>query len=41
LASLLNPYLGSKDISEIFAKAGIMTKKNAYQLALNNKTLPS
>jgi 16S rRNA (cytidine1402-2'-O)-methyltransferase len=41
LASLLNPYLGSKDISEIFVKAGIMTKKNAYQLAINSKTLPS
>ena len=40
LASLMTPYLGSKQIAEIFSQSALMSKKAAYELALQVKTPP-
>lgn len=40
LAALMTPYLGSKQIAEIFSQSALMSKKAAYELALQVKTPP-
>jgi hypothetical protein len=37
LAKTLSSHLGSKQIAEIIAEMGLMSKKDAYQLALEIK----
>jgi 16S rRNA (cytidine1402-2'-O)-methyltransferase len=41
LSEVLSSYLGSKQIAEVFSKAQLMSKNDAYELALKTKNPPS